>query len=90
LKRAIHHFPTAPVGLALDRLQEIHQSGWNNRILFLRFEDLTSEPAKTTQQVYASLGLPEFEHNFEKVTLVASEDDQVYGLFGSHEIRSKG
>jgi len=89
LKRAVLQLQTIPVGLALDRLQEIHQRGWHRKILFLRFEDLTTDPAKAMQQVYAYLGLPAFTHDFQNVVQVTSEDDQVYGYSGLHEIRSK-
>ncbi len=58
-------------------------------MLFLRFEDLTAQPAQTLQKVYDYLGVPEFKHNFEKVAQVTQEDDQVFGIPGLHEIRPK-
>ena len=88
-KRAMIHLQTPPIGLALDRLVEIHQRGWNKKILFLRFEDLTTQPADTLKKVYQYLGVPEFKHNFDKVTQVTQEDDQVFGIAGLHEIRPK-
>ena len=78
-----------PVGLALDRLIEVHQRGWAKKILFVRFEDLTTQPAATMQKVYAYLGIPEFAHLFDKVAQVTQEDDQVFGIPGLHEIRPK-
>ncbi len=89
LKRAVLHLQMPPIGLALDRLAEIHQRCWNKKILFVRYEDLTSQPVKVMQQVYGYLGVPEFQHNFEKVEQVTQEDDQAYGIAGLHEIRSK-
>jgi sulfotransferase len=88
-KRAMIHLQTPPVGLALDRLMEIHQRGWNKKMLFLRFEDLTTEPAQTIEEVYEYLGLPGFKHDFERVTQVTHEDDEVFGIPGLHEIRPK-
>jgi sulfotransferase len=89
LKRAVMNLQTPPVGLALDRLAEIHQRGWNKKILFIRYEDLTAQPKQTLQKVYAYLGIPEYQHNFEKVAQVTQEDDQAYGIPGLHEIRPK-
>lgn len=86
-KRALIHLQSPPVGLALDRLIEVHQRGWNKKILFLRFEDLTTQPAQAMQSVYQYLGVPEFKHNFDKVEQVTQEDDAVFGIAGLHEIR---
>jgi sulfotransferase len=89
LKRALLALQGPPVGLALDRLLEVHQRGWAKKILFLRFEDLTAQPAATLQKVYQYLGVPEFKHSFEKVVQVTQEDDDVFGITGLHEIRPK-
>jgi sulfotransferase len=89
LKRAMMHLQTPPVGLALDRLIEIHQRGWNKKILFIRYEDIAAQPKQTLQKVYAYLGVTEFQHNFNDVAQVTQEDDQAYGIAGLHEIRPK-
>ena len=88
-KRALLALQSPPVGLALDRLLEVHQRGWAKKMLFIRFEDLTSEPAVAMPKVYQFLGLPDFKHNFAEVTQVTQEDDAVFGIPGLHEIRSK-
>jgi sulfotransferase len=89
LKRALLSLQSAPVGLALDRLIEVHQRGWAKKILFVRFEDLTAQPAATMQKVHAYLGVTDFVHNFDKIVQVTQEDDQVFGIPGLHEIRPK-
>jgi sulfotransferase len=89
LKRVFYHLQTQPLGLALDRLVEVHQRGWNKKILILRFEDLTTQPAESLQKVYRYLGVPEFKHNFNHVEQATQEDDKVYGTSGLHEIRPK-
>jgi sulfotransferase len=88
-KRAMIHLQSPPIGLALDRLIEVHQRGWSKKMLFLRFEDLTSQPAETLSKVYGYLGLSEFKHRFDRVEQVTREDDQVFGIAGLHEIRPK-
>src|SRR5277367_4492483 len=89
LKRAVMNLQTPPVGLALDRLIEIHQRGWNRKILFLRYEDLTAHPKQTLQKIYAYLVVSGFSHNFNEVAQVTQEDDQAYGVPGLHMIRPK-
>lgn len=89
VKRAMLNLQSPPVGLALDRLMEVHQRGWAKKIFFLRFEDLTTEPVVALQKIYHYLGVPEFAHNFTKVIQVTQEDDAVFGTPGLHEIRPK-
>ena len=89
LKRTMIHLQSPPVGLALDRLVEIHQRGWNSKILFLRYEDLTANPQAVLQKTYAYLGVPEFTHDFDHVPQVTQEDDQAFGIPGLHTIRPK-
>jgi sulfotransferase len=89
LKRTLLSLQSAPVGLALDRLLEVHQRGWARKMLFVRFEDLTLQPDATLQRIYQYLGLPEFQHHFDKVVQVTQEDDAVFGIPGLHEIRPK-
>jgi sulfotransferase len=89
LKRTLLALQSPPVGLALDRLLEVHQRGWAKKMLFLRFEDLTTQPASVMQKVYQYLGLPEFKHDFENIVQVTQEDDAVFGIPGLHQIRPK-
>ena len=89
LKRALLGLQSPPIGLALDRLLEVHQRGWSRKMLFLRFEDLTTQPAAVMQSVYQYLEVPFFEHNFEHVEQVTKEDDDVFGIPGLHEIRPR-
>jgi sulfotransferase len=88
-KRALLGLQNPPVGLALDRLLEVHQRGWSKKMLFVRFEDLTAQPAATMAKVYSYLGLPAFEHQFNEVRQMTQEDDDVFGIPGLHEIRPK-
>ena len=88
-KRAVVYLQTPPVGLALDRLSEIRHRGWDKAMLFVRFEDLTTQPAETMKMIYAYLQVPEFQHDFDNVAQVTQEDDQVHGTPGLHAIRPK-
>ncbi len=88
-KRTVLHLQTTPVGQSLDRLAEIHQRGWHNKILFIRYEDLTASPQLVLKKIYAYLGVPEFEHKFDHVAQATHEDDHAYGTLGLHQIRPK-
>ena len=89
IKRALSALQGPPIGLALDRLAEVRQRGWNEDMLFIRYEDLTAQPRQTMERVYAYLGLKYFEHDFEKIAQVTREDDMVHGFPGLHTIRPK-
>jgi sulfotransferase len=57
--------------------------------LFVKFEDFTSNPKKEMQRIYNYLELPYFEHDFNNVEQITQEDDEVYGVYGDHTIKSK-
>ena len=78
-----------PVGMALERLQEIFRLGNDKHILFVRFEDLCLYPENTMKEIYDYLDIPHFEHDFDNIEQVTKEDDEVYGDFGDHNIRQK-
>lgn len=78
-----------PVGLAFERLAEIHRLGYNTKMLFVKFEDLCLYPETTMIRIYEYLGIPYFEHNFDYIEQTTQEDDTVYGAFGDHVIRTK-
>ena len=78
-----------PVGMALERLQEIFRLGNDKHILFVRFEDLCLYPENTLKEIYDYLDIPHFEHDFDNIEQVTKEDDEVYGDFGDHNIRQK-
>ena len=78
-----------PVGLALERLLEIFRMGYNSKILFVRFEDLCLYPEITLQRIYEYLNIPHYMHDFDNIVQVTKEDDEIYGTFGNHIIRTK-
>lgn len=90
-KRVTTWLNSPPVGIALERLHQIILEGKDKKILFIRFEDLTSNPAKELARFYNYIELPhlQFAHDFNNVAQVTQEDDDVYGVFGDHVIRSK-
>jgi len=56
---------------------------------FVEYDALTANPETTMQAVYPFIGYKNFQHDFEHVKQITSEDDSAYGLTGLHTIRSK-
>jgi sulfotransferase len=78
-----------PVGLAIERLQEMFRLGIDKHVLFVRFEDLCLYPDTEMQRIYQYLNIPFYKHDFDNIEQVTKEDDEVYGSFGDHTIRTK-
>ena len=78
-----------PVGLAFERLSEMFRTGIASKVLFIRFEDLCLYPESTMVKIYEYLDIPHFKHDFDNIEQVTREDDEVYGAFGDHVIRTK-
>lgn len=78
-----------PIGLAIERIYQIFKEGNNNKILFIKYEDLLKNPRIEMNRVYDYLGLPVFYHNFDNIEQITKEDDSVYGIYGDHVIKTK-
>jgi len=88
-KRVDYWVNNQPVGLAMERLQQVLREGTDEHILFVKFEDLCANPKFEMERVYNYLEIPQFYHDFDNVTQVTVEDDSVYGIYGDHNIRTK-
>jgi sulfotransferase len=80
---------TPPVGLAFERIQQMLHEGIGEKVLFVKFEDLTSNPQQTMDKIYGYLNIPTYQHDFDNVEQLTVEDDEVYGIYGDHNIRQK-
>jgi sulfotransferase len=78
-----------PVGLALERLQEILRQGLDKNMLFVKFEDLCLYPETELNRIYQFLELPYYTHDFDNIEQITVEDDEVYGVYGDHTIKQK-
>jgi len=78
-----------PVGMAIERLTEMFRTGISNKVHFVKFEDLCLYPEVTMRGVYEYLELPNYQHDFDNIEQITKEDDEVYGVFGDHKIRTK-
>lgn len=78
-----------PVGLALLRTLDCFQKGLNNKILFIKYEDLCERPQETMNLVYTYIGEPSFTHDFNNLIKQVKEDDSYFGPYGSHGVASR-
>lgn len=78
-----------PVGLAIERLQEVIRWGNDSKVLFVKYEDLCLRPDSEMIRIYQYLEIEHFKHNFDYIEQVTKEDDEVYGAFGDHTIRNE-
>lgn len=78
-----------PVGMAIERLQEVIRVGIDKNMLFVKFEDLCLYPETEMTRIYQFLEIPYYNHDFDNIEQVTKEDDEVYGMFGDHVIRKK-
>jgi len=78
------------IGRAVERIFETIRLGYDNKILFVKAEDLCLYPDAEMTRVYNYLSIPYFQHDFDNIQQVTKEDDTVYGLTPDlHTIRTK-
>ena len=79
-----------PVGVAIDRLQDVIQQGIAEKMLFVRYEDLMDNPQNEIKRIYEYFGIPEYDkHDFQNVTQYTQENDMIHGIYGDHTLRTK-
>lgn len=78
-----------PVGLALNRVSDVTRRGLGDRLHFVEFGRLTTNPKQKMKEVYDFLGEEYYEHNFDHVEQVTHEDDEIHGFVNLHKIRNK-
>ena len=76
-----------PIGPSLEWLSEVFQRGKEGEVLFVRFEDLTTDPETELKRIYEYLELPYFKHDFNNVEQLTHENDVIHGIFGDHTIQ---
>jgi sulfotransferase len=88
-QRAVHWLNTQPVGLSLVRTLDVIQRGLDKNILFIKYEELLSEPQKVMNKVYNYIEEDRFEHDFDNLKKEVYEDCSHFGVYGDHNVKSK-
>lgn len=79
---------SAPLGIALTRLQARKRRGPDSRIRYVDYEELVQEPVQVMRRVFEFLRLDDFSINPGKVEKSVPETPGVFGIFGDHSVRS--
>jgi sulfotransferase len=77
------------VGFSHNAVKQAFYSDDPSNLMLLRFETLTSEPARAIAAVYAFIGEPLYNHDFNNVQYEADEFDRRLGTPGLHTVRHK-
>ena len=89
-KRVDIWLQSPPVGMALERFQQMAKEGINRKCKMIKFERLTTDPETVMKEVYEYLELPYFKHDFNNVEQITVEDDAAYGLTSDlHKVRKE-
>ena len=68
------------IGRAVERILGMITEGYDDKILFVRAEDLCLYPNTEMTRIYNYLEISNFEHDFDNIEQITYEDDNVYGL----------
>lgn len=77
----------SPLATPLENLLDVIQQGISDKMLFIRYEDLCSDPHVVMDKVYDFLEVPRYKHDFEHIKQSTKENDTIHGIFGDHTIR---
>ena len=82
--------PGGTVGFAWNATQEAFYGDFSEKLIVVDYEALTREPRRAMEAIYAKLGLPAFEHDFENVVYGEGDEfDANLGVPGLHTVGRK-
>ena len=87
--RCDHWLSEPPLGIALKRLYNAHQTKTLENMLVVKAEDLCKTPKSVMQKVYEFIREPYFELDYANVKQMTVENDRIsdFGIYGDHIIR---
>jgi len=77
-----------PIGYAVNKLNQSILDRTYKNFLFIRYEDLCSNPDLIMKDIYNYLEMNYYQHNFDTIPQITVEDDTVHGIYGDHTIRN--
>ena len=77
-----------PIGYAIQKLQQSILDKTARNFIFIRYEDLCSNPDACIADIYKFFELEYYKHDFSKIDQITVEDDTVHGIYGDHTIRN--
>lgn len=76
------------VRTSLDYLREAYYGMFREHLLFVEYDELVADPAKTMTTIYEFLDEPKFEHDFNNVEFSYDEFDGAINMRNLHKVRS--
>jgi sulfotransferase len=86
---SLNHPQTGVIGSAYNGLREAFHGESNGRLVLVKYESLTRDPARTMRAIYEAIGEEPFEHNFDDVRFDSDSYDRLLGLPGLHGVRGR-
>lgn len=77
-----------PIGYAVQKLHQSILDKTARNFIFIRYEDLCSNPDACMEDIYKFFELESYKHDFSKIDQITVEDDSVHGIYGDHTIRN--
>lgn len=77
-----------PLGYPLATMLEAIQTKNADKILFIRYEDLLTEPLSTLDDISSWLGIGKTKWNLKHIVQLTEENDLFHGIFGDHKIKN--
>lgn len=75
-----------PIMRSLNGLIHAKYNNKDNNFLFLSYNELIENPGETIRKIYDFCGWEYFEHDFNNIVPRYTENDEVYGLKGFHDV----
>jgi sulfotransferase len=88
-QRVTHWSQTHPVGYSIIKLEELILQKLDKNILFFRYEDFCQYPDEHMKKLYEFFQVEYFQHDWNNIQQITSENDAAHGIFGDHKIRNK-
>lgn len=80
---------TQLLGMSFSRLRDVLKRGFASRLLFVRYEELTTMPRKVMDNIYSFLEENYYSHDFDNIEHESREGEITFGIENLHDIRQK-
>lgn len=82
--------PNGILGQSMNSILDAFNQGFGDRVHFVEYKDLVSNPEKTIEKIYAFLEEEVFEHTFDNLENKNKENDLLtYGIGDMHHVHKK-
>ena len=88
-QRVVHWASTQPVGYALAKLRQAMLEKHTDNFLFFKYEDFCKYPDDHMRKLYEFFQVDYFQHDWNNIEQITSENDDRQAPYGDHKIRQK-